>query len=144
MRIIGSLVRTPRLVKVQVCMMAYKLQNCFQNFGWKIFPKIFLVQTFRQTFIFGHFVVKKFDKSSEPTELNRPRDACNSAKWLQYNPIEMVVKIFKISPPPPNSENRFFGPKNGKKWSKRSKIFRFFFDRNRFRMFKSVFYLKQK
>ena len=49
--------------------------------------------------IFGPFLVQnlaifaqKFDKSSEPAELNRRRDACNSAKWPQYNPFEVGEK----------------------------------------------------
>ena len=85
-------------------------------FSKKIRPKIFEKPLFLAIFC------QKFDKSSEPAVLDRRRDTCNGAKWPQYNPFEMGEKIFKISPPK-NSKNRFFGPKNGKKWPKKSKIF---------------------
>ena len=52
--------------------------------------------------IFG----QKFDKSSEPEELDRRRDICNSAKWPQYNPFEIGKSIFQNFSPQ-NSKNRF-------------------------------------
>ena len=45
--------------------------------------------------IFGQI----FDKSSEPAEFDRRRDACNNSKWPQYNPFEMGEKNSKFLPP---------------------------------------------
>ena len=61
---------------------------------------------------------QKFDKSSEPAKLDRRRDACNSAKWPQYNPFEMGKKI-KISPPlPPIIQKSIFCGQNGQGMTK--------------------------
>ena len=69
---------------------------------------------------------QKFDKSSEPAVLDSRRDACNGAKWPQYNPYEMSENNFKISPPPKNSKNWFLGPKMSK-MTKNRKFFEIFF-----------------
>ena len=50
-------------------------QNYFQNSGNNL-KKNFLAQNFQKTSIIG----LTFDKSSEPAELNRHRDARNSVK----------------------------------------------------------------
>ena len=63
------------------------------------FLKIFFVPNISDKPLFLAVFGKKFDKSSEPEELNRRKDARNSTKWPQYNPFEMGHKFFqKIYP----------------------------------------------
>ena len=76
-----------------------------KNFRPKIFEKpLFLA-------IFG----QKFDKCSEPAELNSRRDACNSAKLPQYNPYEMGEKKVSKFYPQKIQKNDLLGPKMAKK-----------------------------
>ena len=132
----AHLVCTPWLFKVHMSMMAQKnrnikLQKRIQNF----FRKNFLGPKFSKTLYFLAIFDQKFNKFSEPAELDRCRDACNSAKLPQINLFEMSEKIFKNFPPK-NSKIDFLGPK----WQKKSKIFRKKnFGRNRFRMVQNVF-----
>ena len=79
---IGHLLSTPRWVKVHAWWLKNSqnsLQFSGKNFRQKHFrPKI--SKNLYYMVIFG----QKFNKSREPAKLNKLRDACNSAKWLQY------------------------------------------------------------
>ena len=80
---------------------------------------------------------QKFEKSSELAELNRRIDACNSAKWPQYNSHEIDEKI-KISPSKIPTIDLL--AEKWQKMTKKSKNFRKrFFGRNRFEMVQNVF-----
>ena len=41
---------------------------------------------------------QKIDESSELVELNSRKDACNSAKWQEYNLFEMDETKYQILP----------------------------------------------
>ena len=66
---------------------------------------------------------QKFDKSSEPAELNERREACNSAKWLQCNPHEISQNFFEFFFSK-KIKKSIFWPKNDQK----IEIFRNFFE----------------
>ena len=76
----AHLVSTPRWVKVHISMIAQKTAIKSSRRGYKFFFKIFFsTKNCRKTSIFG----RKFDKSSVPAELDRLRNARNSAKRPQ-------------------------------------------------------------
>ena len=80
-----------------------------------LFEKNSFGQNFLKPLYFWLFG-QNYDKSSEPAELNCRRDACNSAKWPQYNPFEMGEKSFRILPT--KNQNQYFSPKNAKNGQK--------------------------
>ena len=125
--------------------------HSFEKNGYvpeKIFPKSFLIKSSKRgdcnTILlkwvkkiskFRPQKIQKFDKSSEPAELDRRRDACNSAKWPQYNPFEMGEKNFKIFLPNIQKID-LFGPKmakNDQKIGNFSKYFLVGIDLERFK-----------
>ena len=87
-------------------------QNYFKSFGQILFSKKIDLR-FSKNLYFWLFLAKKLDKSSEPIELNRRRDACNSS------PFKTGERISKFLPFPQKS---IFGPQNDKNEQNR-KIF---------------------
>ena len=87
----AHLVRTLRWVEAHVKEIKKINSKISVKKFWKkkISTKIFRKSLFLA--IFG----QKFDKSSELAELDRPRDASNSAQWPQYNPIEMNGRFYE-------------------------------------------------
>ena len=95
------------------CLKLYKidLKILVKNFFEK--KTVFFSTQHLKTSIFGYFGWK-FDKSTEPAELNRHRDVCYSAKWQQINPYEKGEKSFKMSPQ--KFRKSYFWPINGEQW----------------------------
>ena len=107
---------------------------------WRKIKKNLRLKIFEKPLFLAIFD-RKLEKSSEPAELNRRREACNSSKWPQYNPNEMGDKNFKKNRP--KNKKMIFGQKmtkNGPKIKNFSK--KNFFDRNWFRMVQNVFWNK--
>ena len=107
-----------------------KIHKIISKISVKNFEKIlFSTQNFRKIPILG----QKFDKSSEPEELDRSRDACNMMHVRANNDrntilLKLAKNIFKIS------------PTKIKKLAKKLKVLeKNFFGQNRFRMVQNLF-----
>ena len=77
------------MIPLKICKNILKI---WVNFFFE--KKFFQTKTFERPLFLTTFG-QKFDKSSEPTEFNRRRDACNSSKYPQYNLYDTDEKMFR-------------------------------------------------